>query len=74
MPTLRTAATTSSTHVDQVPPVTPIVTPAQIHTPADELARSALYVVRRDVGLQGTPRKNVTSPRRDLIVRLISLF
>ena len=51
MPTLRTAATASSTRIDQVLPVTPIATPVQKHTPVDELIRSALCVVRKDVGL-----------------------
>jgi hypothetical protein len=51
MPTLQTAATISGTCVNQVPPVTPIVTPTRIYTPIDKLAKSALYVVRRDIGL-----------------------
>jgi hypothetical protein len=51
MPTLRTAATASSTYTDQVLPVTPAATPVQKHTPIDELARSALYAVRKDISL-----------------------
>ena len=51
MPTLWTAATASSTHTDQVSPVTPIATPVRKYTPVDELARSALYAVRKDISL-----------------------
>jgi hypothetical protein len=51
MPTLQTATTASGTYIDQVPPITPIVTPTQIYTPIDKLARSALYMVKRDVSL-----------------------
>ena len=51
MPTLRTAATASSTRIDQVLPVTPTATPVQKYTPVDEPIRSALYAVRKDVGL-----------------------
>jgi len=51
MPILRTAATTSSTHTDQVLLVTPVTTPVQKHTPIDELVRSALYAVRKDISL-----------------------
>jgi hypothetical protein len=51
MPTLQTAATASNTRVNRVPPITPIVTPVRIYTPVDKLAKSALYIVRRDVGL-----------------------
>jgi len=50
-PTLRTAVTASSTRTDQVSPVTPAATPVQKYTPVDEPARSALYAVRKDVGL-----------------------
>ena len=67
--TLRTAITASSTRTDQVP-----ITPIQKHTPADEPARSALYAVRKDISLQGIPRKNITSLERDLITRLTSSF
>jgi hypothetical protein len=51
MPTLRTAATATSTRINQVLPATPIATPIQKHTPADKLAKSALYAVRKDVSL-----------------------
>ena len=51
MPTLRTAATATSTRIDQAPPVTPAATPVQKYTPADEPARSASCAVRKDVGL-----------------------
>jgi hypothetical protein len=51
MPTLQTAATASGTHVNQVLPITPIVTPTQIYTLIDKLAKSALYIVRRDISL-----------------------
>ena len=51
MPTLRTAATASSTRIDQVLPITPIATPVQKHTPVDKLAKSALYAVRKDISL-----------------------
>ena len=50
-PTLRTAITTSSTRINQVLPVTPIVTPIRKYTPIDKLARSALYAVRKDISL-----------------------
>ena len=71
--TLRTAITASSTYTDQAP-ITPAVTPVQKYTPIDELARSALYAVKKDVSLQGIPRKNIKSLRGDLINGLISLF
>jgi len=74
MSTLWTTATASSTYTNQVLPVTPIVTPVQKHTPADKPARSASYIVRKDIGLQGIPRKNVTSLGRDLIAISASLF
>ena len=51
MPTLQTAATATSTRIDQVLPVTPIVTPVQKYTPADKLAKSALYMVGKDISL-----------------------
>jgi hypothetical protein len=51
MPTLRTAATATSTHINQVLPITPIVTPIQKYTPIDKLAKSALYAVRKDISL-----------------------
>ena len=51
MPTLRTAATASSTYIDQVLPITPVVTPIQKHTPIDKLAKSALYAVRKNISL-----------------------
>ena len=51
MPTLWTAATATSTRIDQVLPITPIVTPVQKYTPVDELIRSALYAVRKDISL-----------------------
>jgi len=51
MPTLQTTTTASSTRIDQVLPVTPIITPVQKYTPADKLARSALYTVRKDISL-----------------------
>jgi hypothetical protein len=51
MPTLRTAATASSTRIDQVLPATPIVTPVQKYTPIDKLVRSALCAVRKDISL-----------------------
>ena len=51
MPTLQTAATASSTRIDQVLPITPIATPVQKYTPVDKLARSALYTVRKDISL-----------------------
>ena len=51
MPTLRTAATATSTRIDQALPVTPAVTPVQKYTPIDELTRSALYAVRKDISL-----------------------
>ena len=47
MPTLRTAATASSTRIDQVISITPV----RRYTPADELVRSALYAVRKDISL-----------------------
>ena len=51
MPTLRTAATASSTRIDQVLYVTPIATPVQKYTPVDKPAKSALYAVRKDISL-----------------------
>ena len=51
MPTLRTAATASSTRINQVLPVTPIATPIRKYTPADKPAKSALYAVRKDISL-----------------------
>jgi len=51
MPTLRTADTASSIRINQALPATSIATPVQKHTPADELVRSALYAVRKDIGL-----------------------
>ena len=51
MPTLRTAATATSTRINQALPVTPVVTPVRKYTPTDKLAKSALYAVRKDVGL-----------------------
>jgi hypothetical protein len=51
MPTLQTATIVSSTYINQVPLVTLIVTPIQIYTPIDKLARSALYIIKRDIGL-----------------------
>jgi hypothetical protein len=51
MPTLRTAATASSTRIDQVLPVTPVVTPIRKYTPADKPAKSALCAVRKDISL-----------------------
>ena len=51
MPTLRTAVTASSTHTDQVLPVTPAATPIRKYTPIDEPARNALYTVRKDISL-----------------------
>ena len=47
MPTLRTAATATSTRIDQVLPTTPI----QKYTPADKLAKSTLYAARKDISL-----------------------
>ena len=73
MPTLQTAATASNTYINQVLPITPIVTYVQKHTPADKLAKSTLYAVRKDISLRGIPRKNVISLRGDLINRLTSL-
>ena len=73
MPTLRTAATASSTYTEQALPATPAVTLIRKHTPADELARSASCAARKDIGLQGIPRKNVIGLRRDLINGLTSL-
>ena len=51
MPTLRTAATTTSTRINQVLPITPVVTPVRKYTPTDKLAKSALYIVRKDISL-----------------------
>ena len=51
MPTLRTAATASSIYTNKAPPVTPIATPVQKYTPIDKPARSALYIVRKDISL-----------------------
>jgi len=51
MLTLQTATTASSTYTDQAPPVTPTAAPVQKYTPVDKPARSALCVVRKDVGL-----------------------
>ena len=51
MPTLRTAATATSTYIDQALPITPTVTPVQKYTPADELVKSALYAVGKDISL-----------------------
>jgi hypothetical protein len=51
MPALRTAATASSTRINQVLPVTPTATPIQKYTPTDKLAKSALYTVRKDISL-----------------------
>ena len=51
MPTLRTAATATSTRIDQVLPVTPTATPIQKYTPIDKPAKSALYAVRKDISL-----------------------
>jgi len=51
MPTLRTAATASSTRINQVLPVAPIATPVQKYTPIDKPAKSALYAVRKDISL-----------------------
>jgi hypothetical protein len=74
MPTLRTAATATSTRIDQVLPATPAATPVRKHTPTDKPAKSALCAARKDVSLQDIPRKNVISLERDLITRLTSLF
>ena len=51
MPTLRTAATATSTRIDQALPTTPIATPVRKYTPADKPAKSALCAVRKDIGL-----------------------
>ena len=51
MPTLRTAATASSTRINQVLPITPIAAPIQKYTPVDKLAKSALYAARKDISL-----------------------
>ena len=51
MPTLRTAATASSTRTEQALPATPIATLVRKYTPVDEPARSALCAVRKDIGL-----------------------
>ena len=51
MPTLRTAATATSTRINQVLPVTPIATPVQKYTPTDKLAKSALCTARKDISL-----------------------
>ena len=51
MPTLRTAATASSTYTEQALPATPAATLIQKYTPADKLAKSALYAVRKDISL-----------------------
>jgi len=51
MPTLWTAATASSTRIDQVLPATPIATPVQKYTPVDKPVRNALCVVRKDISL-----------------------
>ena len=74
MSTSWTAATASSTRTDQAPPVTLVVTPVQKYTPTDKQARNALCVARKDINLQSIPRRNVISPRRDLIAKSISLF
>jgi len=74
MLTLRTAATASSTYTDQAPPITPVAAPVQKYTPADKPARSALYAARKDIGLQGIPRKNVIGLRKDLINGSTSSF
>ena len=72
--TLRTAITASNTRTDQVPPVTPAVTPIQKYTPIDKQARNALCIVKKYISLQGIPKKNVTSLIRDLITILTSSF
>jgi len=51
MPTLRTAATASSTHIDQALPITPAATPVRKYTPADKLVRNTLCAVRKDISL-----------------------
>ena len=51
MPTLRTAATATSTYIDQALPVTPAATPVRKYTPADKLAKSALCAAKKDIGL-----------------------
>ena len=50
MSTLWITITASSTRTNQVP-ITPVATPIQKYTPADEPARSALYTARKDIGL-----------------------
>ena len=51
MSTLRTAATATSTRIDQALSVTPVATPIQKYTPIDKLPKSALYAVRKDISL-----------------------
>ena len=72
MSTLWITITASSTRTNQVP-ITPVATPIQKYTPTDEPARSALYTVRKDIGLQGIPKKNIIGLKRDLINRSTSL-
>ena len=47
MSTLRTAATASSTRIDQVLPVTPIVTPIQKYIPIDKLVNLVIKSLPR---------------------------
>jgi hypothetical protein len=51
MLTLRTIITTSSTYINQTPPITPIATLIQTHTPVGRLAEDAIYIERKDVSL-----------------------
>ena len=69
MLTLQTATTTISTRINQIL----LVTFVRIYTLANKLARSALYTVKKDVSLQGTPRKSMKSPRRDLTAKSTNL-
>ena len=51
MPTLWTAATATSTRINQALPITPIATPIRKYTPIDKLAKSTLYTVRKNISL-----------------------
>jgi hypothetical protein len=51
MPTLRTAATASGTHTDQVLSVTPVATLIRTRTLTDKIIEGAIYIERKDISL-----------------------
>ena len=72
MPTLLTAATASGTRTDQFLSVTPVATPVRTRTLTDKTIRGAIYVGRKDVCLQGTLKKSVTSIEKELTIGSLS--